>query len=142
MWITIEYGAFIAIILSNEVFLYSRAFKKIYFTVDQIPEKLQLPSCDTIAAIPYTVRIFTEFCAQLIISIVSALFLVFVKDSPLYFQLIFMIASNLFSVIAVWILIFVSREKGGQCWIKFAPYFYAVLTVSTWLIVPITNVII
>jgi hypothetical protein len=74
--------------------------------------------------------------------VVACFFLDFIRESPLYFQLLFMLASNTFSVVAVWVLMFIDREYGSETWKKWAPALYATLVVVTWLVIPVANIIV
>jgi len=64
------------------------------------------------------------------------------NDSPLFFQLTIILASNLLGAVCIFILVFIHWKKGSEMWLRVSPYIFGSLLFIAFLVMPGINVVI
>lgn len=70
IWLTVEWLTFLAIIISNILFLAFRSCFHHKIQLDKVPERKQLPNIDTIIAVQEVANAFNSMWVPTIISVV------------------------------------------------------------------------
>ena len=140
VWIELEWMIFLAVILSNIFFIFIRTMITHKIQLDQVPVRKQLPDVDTIVAIK---EVADEFAAQYVPFIVSII--IFFQPNgtntgKLYWTLKMILLSNMASVFCITFLVFVSWKKGPAWWTNISHYFFFILLLLNYILIPLANI--
>lgn len=143
-WLQIELFFNVSLVVSNIVFLFCRSLFKHKIRIEKsIDNRKKIPQIDTLVALKSINDAWNNECLPLIMSN----FIFFGVPSTQRFESVYWIlvqeqiitASCYVSTFIIFILVFISWQKGPLLWIRFSPYFYYTILLIVYIILPVMN---